>query len=1619
MPAINVARTDTFEIQRQKINQIGNQIFNISQGGSDLATGNLKLGNGNISSPSLSFTSESGLGLYRPSQSTIGFVGDSKKFINFSPEGIFSYKDLILQQNIITDNGITISSKGSNYDAGTYENIPLTGGSGNGAEANFEVVSFDGAITNSGRNYSPGSYSNVSLVGGSGSGVLCSFSVPSIDGTLTGGSNYIPGTYTDISLTSGSGSGAVATFVISGDVDLLGNITNPGTGFGDFTDVSVQVLNVPTQTFVVTTITNPGNPPPDNVYQIDGSTQPTLNLIVGNTYRFDISDPSVSGHPLNFDDGTGQGLPTQDFIFIQKGSYGIAGSFIDLIVKPSANIQTYEYICTVHSGMGGQINVITGAEGVYGNGYQALVSSSSVSGQVTSFDIVVNSNNNGYKIGDELTFYPPDLGQGSLGANFVFEITSISYAGSVTSLQITDSGQDYVIGDILSANTADLGGQGFGFALEVTTNPGQVEDLVFESRGVGYIVSDTLSLPTGISSVSTTIPGQKFGVSTTLSTSSAQITVSTTDGIVAGMNVNGNQINIGQLAPGTTVLSVDSSTTLTLSANPTVDGVASLDFASPSINTITVPDTSSVQDGDVIVITSGNAILDGTTTVIVIDSTTLEFSPPATQAGTAVINIQPAFGVGTTPFEYTINVVGTVESVSITAGGNGYSDGDILSVLNSDLSQPVTKVVTVGPLSEIIFLGGQEPIAGAINVGDTVEDPNSGQVISQEVVEVTTVGGTITSIKIRGGAFADGSSLIKTGVTGTVYTVDTSTSLGERFYIDGDLTPDLDFYVGNTYKFDISDSTLSGHSFGLSKFPDGTNNKVENIDVTLDSASQDILVNSSNGIIIGMAVTVVSGDGVLLEDTLVEDINGNTISLSKFPLTSGDATITFSGVEYLQGVTKTTTDVFIKITSETVSPLYYYCGIHPDMGGDDGNESSITIDPNNPKTFGSGFQLTVAQISTSDVFVADIESGNLTINELNSTNVVSTNATVSTSLTCNEIIGEQISINTIVSSNGLTIQTTEPSTFQGNLRVGSNTTITTSGNITSSGTIRSNGSFSASGKILISNDQIQTTTGVDLNLSPAPGRIAKITNDTALVIPVGDTNSRPLSGVGGLAQDGSIRFNTDNNQYEGYNSSSDSWSSLGGVRDIDGNTYILAELTAGANDNTLWFFNDNNNSLKLTPEFLDFRNVKKISSTRLGLPAFTLWTANTPVLVGQYIKYRNNLYEVTGSGTTATVGSEPVHLSGAVNNGTSQLTWFSSAVSPLTFTEIEELRVAPNKDAALVINGGLKLGGTTSEDWNTISTLVEDLTIAPNPGKKVVIKSYTHFAIPAGNNNQKNIATAVPGSIRFNTEIQQFEGYSGTNWSSLGGVRDVDGNTYIIPETAPAANENILYFYNDNLNTMRLTKTSLDFTNIDTITTSGLNNLSIDTPLVTLNSNDTTIDNRDVDRTFISTSKQFLDLGLSSGLVVDPVLRLDDQGDVYLNTTFGSGTFNGVKVLDGQLKEFELADYAIKTTTFQLAKGGAESGSFVLYDSGSRKGCKVTVVSKSSSGKRSMTEYSVIDNGTDIFHNEFGSLNTSFDQYTASFDFNAINETRISLTLSNDHANGDIITFTVLVQVIK
>ena len=232
MPAINVAKTDTFESQRQKINQIGNTLFQISEGGSDLSTGNLKLGDGTRIAPSLAFVSDPTLGLYKASNNVIGYAASSKILADFGIESLFAYKDFILQKRTITDGGTAINASGSNYDAGTYAGISLSGGTGDLAASNFTVLEFEGQLTNAGLNYLPGSYSSIPLRGGSGADSIISFTVDQIDGIVGNqGSGYVPGFYTSVPLTGGNGTGAEASITITGTTTVTGSITNPGSSY--------------------------------------------------------------------------------------------------------------------------------------------------------------------------------------------------------------------------------------------------------------------------------------------------------------------------------------------------------------------------------------------------------------------------------------------------------------------------------------------------------------------------------------------------------------------------------------------------------------------------------------------------------------------------------------------------------------------------------------------------------------------------------------------------------------------------------------------------------------------------------------------------------------------------------------------------------------------------------------------------------------------------------------------------------------------------------------------------------------------------------------------------------------------------------------------------------------------------------------------------------------------------------------------------------------------------------------------------------------------------------------------------------------------------------------------
>jgi hypothetical protein len=143
----------------------------------------------------------------------------------------------------------------------------------------------------------------------------------------------------------------------------------------------------------------------------------------------------------------------------------------------------------------------------------------------------------------------------------------------------------------------------------------------------------------------------------------------------------------------------------------------------------------------------------------------------------------------------------------------------------------------------------------------------------------------------------------------------------------------------------------------------------------------------------------------------------------------------------------------------------------------------------------------------------------------------------------------------------------------------------------------------------------------------------------------------------------------------------------------------------------------------------------------------------------------------------------------------------------------------------IAVNGGDLTSTASTFNLLNQSTTVNafnaaaNITIGATSGTLTVRNTQTRFTstdsikIPVGTTAQRD-NTPEAGQIRYNSQLQLFEGYGpGNAWGSLGGVRDVDGNTYIIPETSPGANENILYFYNNGVLTATLEQTSFNVSN--------------------------------------------------------------------------------------------------------------------------------------------------------------------------------------------------------------
>jgi hypothetical protein len=86
----------------------------------------------------------------------------------------------------------------------------------------------------------------------------------------------------------------------------------------------------------------------------------------------------------------------------------------------------------------------------------------------------------------------------------------------------------------------------------------------------------------------------------------------------------------------------------------------------------------------------------------------------------------------------------------------------------------------------------------------------------------------------------------------------------------------------------------------------------------------------------------------------------------------------------------------------------------------------------------------------------------------------------------------------------------------------------------------------------------------------------------------------------------------------------------------------------------------------------------------------------------------------------------------------------------------------------------------------------------------------SHWTLPAGTTAERP-GTPADGMVRYNSTISSFEGYGpGGAWGSLGGVKDVDQDTYLLTETSAGSDEDTFSFYNAGVLTATLNGTTLN-----------------------------------------------------------------------------------------------------------------------------------------------------------------------------------------------------------------
>jgi len=634
----------------------------------------------------------------------------------------------------IITNTLTLGAPngGSNYVNGTYLNVPLTGGSGSGELATIVIsnnIVTSVTPTTNGSGYLAGDVLScaASSVGGSGSG----FNIIVL--SLTNNIRYIaalPAPNNVAIITASQGGGVLGNATLPPDVQSTlvvtpPTLTLPTLGTKPYTaqDIAIGGVSSVTNKIIVYTSSNPAVASINNIIAGTITTGGT-GYTAGTYYKVPVTGGSGSGSTATITiaggavtgvtiTANGPVYAINDVLTFPSSATGGAGSgFTYTITGYTSNIHFNNAVPAAPN----NTTVITASQG--GGATGTAVLPPDVSQTLTVTQPAINFPALGTK-----QFTSNDLNPGATGSNFT--------TSSISTFNTPSAGSGYTNGTYYAVPLT--GGSGSGATATITVIGGVVTSAIPVSTGINYLVGDILT------TLSSNIGGTGSGFQVVVSAVSTGFPITYTSSNLAVATIVNDYIHF--VGTGTTTITASQNgpagiNTGNISLPPSVS--QSLTVTPPTINfalsgtrtsssTDVNPGATSTITNIPITYSSNNAAVATITNNSITGVST--FVRGAGYANGIYTNVPLTGGSGTgATANITVStisqiVVGgvvvsttnAVTSIILTSVGSGYTIGDVLSCPVTSLGGTSTNTpfsITVSGVGSFIHFTG----TGTVNI---------------------------------------------------------------------------------------------------------------------------------------------------------------------------------------------------------------------------------------------------------------------------------------------------------------------------------------------------------------------------------------------------------------------------------------------------------------------------------------------------------------------------------------------------------------------------------------------------------------------------------------------------------------------------------------------------------------------------------------------------------------------------------------------------------------------------------------------------------------------------------------------------------------------------------------